>query len=90
LKLGELYISRSLIFGVSSWVALTALEIYTPCVRVNVSSSSLKKMGKQRFKTIKLFLKLILLFQIYSHNKFEAEPKVLFLKVVMGVMKQQA
>jgi len=30
-------------------------------------------MGKQRFKTIKLFLKLMLLFQIYSHHKFEAE-----------------
>ncbi len=30
-------------------------------------------MGKQRFKTIKLFLKLILLFQFYSHHKFEAE-----------------
>ena len=28
-------------------------------------------MGKRRFKTIKLFLKLILLFQIYSHHKFE-------------------
>ena len=32
-------------------------------------------MGKQRFKTIKLFLKLMLLFQIYSHNKFLAEGK---------------
>ncbi len=30
-------------------------------------------MRKQRFKTIKLFLKLILLFQIYSHNTFPAE-----------------
>jgi len=30
-------------------------------------------MGKQRFKTIKLFLKLMLLFQIYSHHQFEAE-----------------
>jgi len=30
-------------------------------------------MGKQRFKTIKLVLKLFLLFQIYSHQKFEAD-----------------
>ena len=30
-------------------------------------------MGKRRFKTIKLLLKLILLFQIYSHHKFEVE-----------------
>ena len=30
-------------------------------------------MGKGRFKTIKLLLKLILLFQIYSHHKFEVE-----------------
>ena len=32
-----------------------------------------KKMGKQRFKTIRLFLKLMLLFQIYSHHCFKAE-----------------
>lgn len=32
-------------------------------------------MGKRRFKTIKLFLKLMLLFQINSHNKFIAEGK---------------
>ena len=31
------------------------------------------KMGKQRFKALKLFLKLILLFQIYSHLKFTVE-----------------
>ena len=30
-------------------------------------------MGKRRFKTIKLLLKLMLLFQIYSHLKFEVE-----------------
>ena len=30
-------------------------------------------MGKRRFKTIKLFLKLMLLFQIYSHHAFPAE-----------------
>jgi len=30
-------------------------------------------MGKGHFKTIKLLLKLILLFQIYSHHKFEVE-----------------
>jgi len=30
-------------------------------------------MGKRRFKTIKLLLKLMLLFQIYSHHKFEVE-----------------
>ena len=30
-------------------------------------------MGKQRFKMIKLFLKLLLLFQIYSHHTFPAE-----------------
>ena len=30
-------------------------------------------MGKRRFKIIKLFLKLLLLLQIYSHHKFEAE-----------------
>jgi len=30
-------------------------------------------MGKERFKTIKLFLKLMLLFQIYSHHTFPAE-----------------
>jgi len=30
-------------------------------------------MGKRRFKTIKLLFKLILLFQIYSHHKFEVE-----------------
>ena len=30
-------------------------------------------MGKGRFKTIKLLLKLMLLFQIYSHHKFEVE-----------------
>ncbi len=30
-------------------------------------------MGKQRFKTISLFLKLMLLFQIYSHHCFKAE-----------------
>ena len=30
-------------------------------------------MGKQRFETIKLFFKLMLLFQIYSHHKFEVE-----------------
>jgi len=30
-------------------------------------------MGKRRFKTIKLFLKLILLFQIYSRHKFGEE-----------------
>ncbi len=30
-------------------------------------------MRKQRFKTLNLFLKLMLLFQIYSHHQFEAE-----------------
>jgi len=30
-------------------------------------------MGKQRFKTISLFLKLMLLFQIYSHHCFKAK-----------------
>ncbi len=30
-------------------------------------------MGKRRFKTIKLFLKLFLLFKIYSHHNFGAE-----------------
>ena len=30
-------------------------------------------MRKQRFKTIRLFLKLMLLFQIYSHHCFKAE-----------------
>jgi len=30
-------------------------------------------MGKGRFKTIKLLLKLILIFQIYSYHKFEVE-----------------
>lgn len=30
-------------------------------------------MRKQRFKTIRLFLKLTLLFQIYSHHSFKAE-----------------
>jgi len=30
-------------------------------------------MRKQRFKTIKLFLKLIILFQIYSYHTFLAE-----------------
>ena len=30
-------------------------------------------MGKHRFKTIRLFLKLILIFQIYSHHCFKAE-----------------
>ena len=30
-------------------------------------------MRKQRFKTAKLFLKLLLLFQIYSHHCFKAE-----------------
>jgi len=33
-------------------------------------------MGKGRFKTIKLLLKLILLFQIYSHHKFEVEADI--------------
>ena len=32
--------------------------------------SSLKKMRKQRFKTTRLLLKLMLLLQIYSHHKF--------------------
>jgi len=30
-------------------------------------------MGKKNFKTLKLFLKVMLLFQIYSHHKFEVE-----------------
>ena len=30
-------------------------------------------MGKGSFKTIKLLLKLMLLFQFYSHHKFEVE-----------------
>ena len=30
-------------------------------------------MGKGSFKTIKLLLKLMLLFQIYPHHKFEVE-----------------
>ena len=30
-------------------------------------------MRKQRFKTIRLFLKLMLLFQIYSHHCYKAE-----------------
>ncbi len=32
-----------------------------------------KKIRKQRFKTMKLFIKFVLLFQIYSNFKFEAE-----------------
>ena len=32
-----------------------------------------KKMGKHRFKTIRLFLKLVLIFQICSHHCFKAE-----------------
>lgn len=32
----------------------------------------LKKMRKQRFKTIRLFLKLILFFQTYSHHCLRA------------------
>ena len=30
-------------------------------------------MGKHRFKTIRLFLKLVLIFQIYSHHCFKAK-----------------
>jgi len=30
-------------------------------------------MRKQRFKNMRLFLKLMLLFKIYSHHKFTAE-----------------
>ncbi len=30
-------------------------------------------MGKQSFQTVRLFLKLMLLFQIYSHHCFKAE-----------------
>ena len=30
-------------------------------------------MGKQRFKIIRLFLRLMLFFQIYSHHCFKAE-----------------
>ncbi len=30
-------------------------------------------MRKQRFKNIRLFLKLIMLFKIYSHHKFTVE-----------------
>jgi len=32
-------------------------------------------MGKTRFKTARLFLKLLLFFQIYFNHKFEAEAK---------------
>ena len=32
-------------------------------------------MGKTRFKSVKLFLKLLLFVQIYSHHKFEAEAQ---------------
>jgi len=38
-------------------------------------------MGKQRFKTLKLFFKLVLLFQIYSqhHHKFAVEANLISL-----------
>lgn len=32
-------------------------------------------MGKIRLKCVRFFLKLLLLFQIYVHHKFEAEAK---------------
>ena len=32
-------------------------------------------MGKIRFKTARLFLKLLIFCNIYSHHKFEADPK---------------
>ena len=32
-------------------------------------------MGKTRFKSVRLFLKLLLFFQIYCHQKFEAEAQ---------------
>ena len=60
----------SFFFCVSSCIPRIKLEIFS---RVTFLLLFLTKMGKRRFKTIKLLFKLILLFQIYSHHKFEVE-----------------
>lgn len=47
-------------------------------------------MGNHSFKSVRLFLKLILLFQIYSHHKFEAEAtqtQAFILKSFEGIYK---
>jgi len=58
---------------VSSWVTRTTLEIFSQRPSLIYFFFFKKKMGKQRFKTIKLILKLMLLFKIYSLHKFEAD-----------------
>lgn len=57
--------------NVGSSISRTNWE-YLNCV-VNFLFKFLETMGKTRFKYIRLFLKLLLFFQIYSHQQFEAE-----------------
>ena len=68
------YISFSLsLLALTVGFRASKLEHYPFFSVLDCGLSSLKKMRKQSFKTIKLFIKFILLFQLYSNIDFEAE-----------------